>query len=86
MPAKPGGTLLSWRFSIPESSAVTIDQSLRQELAALQHELRRVNDGLERARSHELERRARQLRENIALCERELKQHAAALHFDGDKT
>ena len=35
---------------------MTLDQSLRQELAALQHELRRVNDGLERARSRELVR------------------------------
>jgi hypothetical protein len=65
---------------------MTIEQSLRQELAALQHELRRVNDGLERARSRELERRARQLRDNIVLCERELKQRAAALHSDADRT
>ncbi len=64
---------------------MTLDQSLRQELAALQHELRRVNDGLERARSRELEQHARQLRENIALCERELKQHAAALHSGNDR-
>ena len=48
------------------------EQALRQELAALQHELRRVRDGLERNRTHELEQHARQLRENIALCEREL--------------
>lgn len=48
------------------------EQALRQELAALQHELRRVRDGLERNRTHELEQRARQLRENITLCEREL--------------
>ncbi len=65
---------------------MTPDQSLKQELAALQHELRRVNDGLERARSRELERRARQLLENIALCERELKQLAAALHSGNDRT
>ena len=65
---------------------MTIEKSLKQELAALQHELRRVNDGLERARSRELERRARQLRENIALCERDLKQHASALHSGNDKT
>ena len=64
---------------------MAIEQSLRQELAALQHELRRVNDGLERARSRELEQRARQLRDNIALCQRELKQHAAALHSGNDK-
>ncbi len=49
-------------------------QQLRQEIAALKHELRRVSDALERGRSQELERRARQLRENIALCERDLKQ------------
>ncbi len=65
---------------------MTIEKSLKQELAALQHELRRVNDGLERARSHELERRALQLRENITLCERDLKQHASALQSGNDKT
>jgi len=48
------------------------EQALRQELAALQHELRRVRDGIERNHTHELEQRVRQLRENIALCEREL--------------
>jgi len=51
---------------------VNTEQALRQELAALQHELRRVRDGLERSRSQDLEKRARQLGENIALCEREL--------------
>ena len=54
------------------SREVTAEQSLRQELAALQHELRRVRDGLERNRSHELEKRSQQLQDNIALCEREL--------------
>ena len=47
-------------------------RELRQEIAALEHELRRVRDGLERNRSRELELRARQLEENIALCKREL--------------
>ena len=47
-------------------------KSLRQEIAQLEHELRRVRDGLERNSSHVLEQRARQLRDNIALCEREL--------------
>jgi len=61
---------------------VKIEQALRQELAALRHELRRVRDGLERSRSHDLEQRARQLRENIELCERELK---SALQSTGDK-
>ncbi len=46
--------------------------ALRQEIAALEHELRRVRDGLERNRTSELERRARQLRDNIELCRREL--------------
>ena len=58
---------------------VTTDQAaakaLQQEIAALEHELRRVRDGMERSPSHELERRARQLKDNIALCRRELKQH-----------
>ena len=48
-------------------------QTLRQEIAALQHELRRVNDGLERNRTRELEQQAARLRDNIALCERELR-------------
>lgn len=48
------------------------ERQLRQELAALQHELRRVRDGLERNPSHRLEQRARQLRDNIELCETEL--------------
>ena len=55
------------------------EQSLRQELAALQHELRRVSDAIERNRSHALEQHARLLRNNIALCETELQQHSSAL-------
>lgn len=62
-----------------------VEQSLRQELAALQHELRRVNDGLERGRCRELEQRARRLRENIALCERDLQQRDASLNFTDNK-
>ena len=53
---------------------MSAEQQLRQELAALQHEMRRVSDALERGRSQELERRAQQLRDNIALCERDLEQ------------
>lgn len=53
---------------------MSAEQQLRQELAALQHEMRRVSDALERGRTQELERRARQLGENIALCERDLEQ------------
>jgi hypothetical protein len=50
--------------------------SLAAEINALHHELRRVRDGLERAggSSHELERRARQLSNNIRLCEEELEE------------
>ena len=51
---------------------MSAETQLRQEIAALQHELRRVRDALERGPSHELERRARQLRTNIELCERDL--------------
>jgi hypothetical protein len=52
----------------------SVSESLVAEINALQHELRRVRDGLERAggSSHELERRARQLSNNIRLCEEEL--------------
>lgn len=53
---------------------MSVEQQLKQELAALEHELRRVRDGLERNRSQDLERRARQLTDNIAICERDLKQ------------
>jgi len=54
---------------------MSVEQQLKQELAALRHELRRVHDGLERNRSHDLALRARQLSDNIAICEGELKQN-----------
>lgn len=54
------------------------ERQLRQEIAALKHELRRVSDALERGPTHVLEQRARQLRDNIALCERDLKQLPAS--------
>lgn len=62
------------------STGAEIDakQALRQEIAQLEHELRRVQDGLERGRSPELECRAQQLRDNIALCERELEAELSA--------
>ncbi len=50
------------------------ETQLRQEIAALQHELRRVSDALERNPSHRLERRARELKANIKLCEDDLAQ------------
>jgi hypothetical protein len=55
-------------------------QAIKQELGALQHELRRVSDALERNRTRDLELQARRLRDNIALCERELKQLSSPLH------
>jgi hypothetical protein len=59
---------------------MSVEQQLKQELAALRHELRRVHDGLERSRSHDLELRARQLSDNIAICEGELKQNNTDVH------
>jgi hypothetical protein len=59
---------------------MSVEQQLKQELAALRHELRRVQDGLERNRSHDLERRARQLSDNIDICEAELKQKDIDVH------
>lgn len=52
---------------------MSVEQQLKQELAALRHELRRVRDSLERSRTRELEQRAGQLRASIELCERDLK-------------
>lgn len=49
------------------------ETELQREIAALEHELRRVRDGLERNPSHALEQRARQLRDNIEVCKRELR-------------
>ena len=57
---------------------MTPQQSLKREIAALQHELRRVNDAIERNRTPDMERRARLLRDNIALCERDLKRLAVS--------
>jgi len=64
---------------------VNHQQSLKQELAALQHELRRINDAIERNRTPDMEQRAHLLRDNIALCERDLKRRAAALQSAGNK-
>lgn len=67
-----GGTLLKCKHRYTWNGEVSVEQQLKQELAALRHELRRVNDSLERNRSHDMERRARQLGDNIALCKEEL--------------
>ncbi|MBT8435903.1 MAG: hypothetical protein KJP11_00900 [Gammaproteobacteria bacterium] len=53
---------------------MSAEQQLKQELAALRHELRRVNDSLERNRTRDMEQRARQLRASIKLCEGDLNQ------------
>ena len=55
----------------------SVSNSLTAEIKALHHELRRVKDGLERAggSSLELEQRARQLSNNIRLCEAELAEY-----------
>jgi chromosome segregation ATPase len=59
---------------------MSVEQQLKQELAALEHELRRVRDSLERNRSRDLELRARQLTDNIATCERDLRQYESNVH------
>ena len=59
-------------------------QPLKQELAALQHELRRANDAIERNRTPQMEQRARLLRENIELCERDLKRLESSLQSAGN--
>lgn len=52
-----------------------IGWALEQEMHQLQHELRRVRDGIEREGGvgHSLEQRATHLEDNIKLCENELK-------------
>ncbi len=52
----------------------SLSDSLEAEINDLQHELRRVRDGLERmgGSSHELENSAVQLSRNIRQCEKEL--------------
>ena len=51
--------------------------SLEQEMYNLNHELRRVGDGIEREGGvrHELEQQASRLKDNIILCEDDLKQN-----------
>ena len=66
--------LLSYLHHIEKQEPVDNKQLLTQELAALQHELRRANDAIERNRTRDMEKRARLLRANIALCEAQLKQ------------
>ena len=82
----PGGpTLLESARMTTGPSPDSRQTALRQEIAALEHELRRVNDGLERNRTRELEARAGQLRDNIELCRRELEAVLTALHSRADE-
>ena len=78
MPAATGRMLLCYLVTYTRPGLVTPQQSLKREIAALQHELRRVNDAIERNRTPDMERRARLLRDNIALCERDLKRLAVS--------
>jgi predicted nucleic acid-binding Zn-ribbon protein len=57
------------------SAPQSVRDSLVAEINALQHELRRVKDALERVggSSHDLEKKARQLSKNIQLSENDLK-------------
>ena len=50
---------------------------LEEEMGDLQHELRRVRDGIERmcGLPHALEQKAKQLLGNIDLCKRDLKEN-----------
>jgi len=62
--------------------------SLAGEIESLRHELRRVNDGLERAggASRNLEQQARQLASSIKLCDEQLEnnQRLQRQHTDQD--
>ena len=51
---------------------IPLRQQLRLEISRLEHELRRVRDGLERNRTRALEQQAVTLQENIEMCRREL--------------
>ena len=52
-------------------------EKLEEEIGDLHHELRRVRDGIERmcGLPHVLEQKARQLLNNIELCEHDLKEN-----------
>ncbi len=75
-------------------NAKTLDQlrseelSLAGEIDSLRHELRRVNDGLERAggASRDLEQQARQLTSSIKICDEQLEnnQRLQRRHTDQD--
>jgi len=69
------GNILNKKNDSGQSELQSVRDSLVAEINALQHELRRVEDALERVggSSHDLERKARQLSKNIQLSENDLK-------------
>ena len=71
------GDILNKKNDGGQSELQSVRDSLVAEINALQHELRRVKDALERVggSSHDLENKARQLSKNIQLSERDLKKH-----------
>ena len=68
------GNILNKKNDSGQSELQSVRDSLVAEINALQHELRRVEDALERVggSSHDLEKKARQLSENIQLSENDL--------------
>jgi predicted nucleic acid-binding Zn-ribbon protein len=71
------GNILNKMNDSGQSELQSARDSLVAEINALQHELRRVKDALERVggSSHDLEKTARRLSKNIQLSERDLKKH-----------
>ncbi len=69
------GDILSKKNDTDQSELQSVRDSLVAEINALQHELRRVEDALERVggSSHDLEKKARQLLKNIQLSENDLR-------------
>jgi len=69
------GDILTKMNDGDQSELQSVRDSLVAEINALQHELRRVKDALERVggSSHDLEKTARQLSKNIQLSENDLK-------------
>ena len=68
------GDILSKKNDTDQSELHSVRDSLVTEINALQHELRRVKDALERVggSSHDLEKKAQQLSKNIQLSENDL--------------
>lgn len=68
------GDILTKMNNSDQSELKSVRDSLVAEINALQHELRRVKDALERVGgvSHDLEKKARQLSKNIQLSENDL--------------